>query len=151
MSENDLHLEQIIKLKSKITIFKDIEDAIIRDIVTDVRFLQLTMHEPIIHLGDEDKDIYILLEGECRVMIDNNKTVGVLEKNQVFGEFSPITDTPRSATVKANVPSTVLAFKLNFDHLNSKLNPYGILYKNFITELIKKLNLINWEKRKGTL
>jgi len=109
------------------------------------------MHEQIIQLGNEDKDIFIVLEGECRVMIDKHKTVGVLEKNQVFGEFSPITDTPRSATVKANVPSTILAFKINFDILNNELNGYALIYKNFVSELIKKLNLINLEKRKGTL
>jgi len=151
MSQENQHLDQIIKLKSNISIFKNLDDIIIEEIVTDVRFLQFDMHEPIIILGEEKSDIYILLDGECRVMIDNNKTVGVLKKNQVFGEFSPITNTPRSATVKANVPSTVLAFKINFELLDNKLNGYGVVYHNFVKELIKKLNLINWEKRKGTL
>ena len=151
MEEENKYLEQIIKLKNKISIFKDLPDNIIRNIVKDVRFMQFDMHEQIIKLGDDEEDIYFLLDGECRVMIDNHKTVGVLEKDQVFGEFSPITNTPRSATVKANTPSTVIAFKIDFDFLDKEINEYAILYKNFVTELIKKLNLINWEKRKGTL
>ena len=151
MSNDQKYLETIIKLKNNIGIFKGIDDDIIRTLIKDIRFLQFDMHEQIIQLGDEDKDIFIVLEGECRVMIDNHKTVGVLKKNQVFGEFSPITDTPRSATVKANVASTILAFKIDFDILNNELNGYALIYKNFVSELIKKLNLINLEKRKGTL
>lgn len=151
MPNENKYLEQIIKMKNKISIFQGMEDDIIKNVVKNIRFLQFDMHEQIIHLGDEEKDIYILLEGECRVMIDNNKTVGVLKKNQVFGEFSPITNTPRSATVKANVPTTVIAFEIDFNFLDNEINEYAVLYKNFVTELIKKLNLINWEKRKGTL
>lgn len=151
MSKENQYLEQIIKLKNKFSIFKGIDDAIIKSIVKDVRFLQFDMHEKIIQLGDEKEDIFILLEGECRVLIDNNKTVGILKKNQVFGEFSPITNTPRSATVRANVPSTVITFKINFDFLENEMDGYAVLYKNFVSELIKKLNIVNWEKRKGTL
>mgnify|MGYP002633798137 CR=1 FL=1 len=151
MADENQYLEQIIKMKNKISIFQGMEDDIIKNVVKNIRFLQFDMHEQIIHLGDEEKDIYILLEGECRVMIDNNKTVGILKKNQVFGEFSPITNTPRSATVKANVPTTVIAFEIDFNFLDNEINEYAVLYKNFVTELIKKLNLINWEKRKGTL
>ena len=151
MPDNNQHINKIIKLKHTIPIFKDIDNEIIKKVVTNIRFLQFDMHEHIIKLGDSEQDIFIILDGECRVMIDNNKTVGILKKNQVFGEFSPITDTPRSATVKANVPSTILSFKIDFEFLNGELNQYGIIYKNFISELIRKLNLINLDKRKGTL
>jgi len=151
MLNDEKYLETIIKLKNHIGVFKGIEDDIIKTLVRDIRFLQFDMHEQIIQVGDEDSDIFIILEGECRVMIDNHKTVGVLKKNQVFGEFSPITNTPRSATVKANKASKILSFRIDFERLNSEINPYAQVYKNFVTELIDKLNLINWEKRKGTL
>lgn len=151
MANEDIYLNRIIKLKESIRIFRDVDEYVIKKIVKDIQFIQYNMHEKIIVIGEKKSDIYLLIEGECRVQLENNITVGIIKKNQLFGEFSPITKTPRSATVRASVPCKVISFKIDFDFLESEISGYAILYKNFVEEVINKLNVTNLEKRKGAL
>lgn len=145
MSKSKDYVNEVVKLKNKLSIFKNLDDEIIRNIITDVCFMQYKEDEVIMKEGEFNIDIHILLTGECKVIV-KDKVVGKLKNHQVFGEFSPITHTPRSATIITSLPSTILSFKLNFEFLEEELNGYGVLYKNFVYELIEKLNMMNSEK-----
>jgi len=56
--------------------------------------------EYIIKAGDTQRRMFIILEGEVEITIDDgikNVTVATLNKNDFFGEISLFNDTPRSA------------------------------------------------------
>ncbi len=142
-------IERIIKLKNKINLFKNMEDKDIRLILKDIKFVGYQTGETIIKEGDTSDELYILLDGKCKVNVGTTN-VGVIEVNQAFGEFSAITKSPRHATIRALKPCKVISFKIAFDILEKELKGFSILYKNFVDELILKVDATNLEKRKGT-
>ena len=141
-------IERIIKLKNKINLFKNMKDEDIRLILKDINFVRYQIGETIIKEGDTSEELYILLEGKCKVNVGPTN-VGVIEVNQAFGEFSAITKSPRHATVRALKACKVISFKIAFDILEKELHGFAVLYKNFVDELIKKVDATNLEKRKG--
>ena len=141
-------IDRIIKLKNKINLFKNMEDEDIKQILKDINFVSYQIGETIIKEGDTSEEIFILLDGKCKVNVGRTN-VGIIEINQAFGEFSAITKSPRHATVRALRPCKVISFKIAFDVLEKELHGFSILYKNFVDELIIKIDSTNLEKRKG--
>ena len=136
------YIESIIKSKRNINIFKNMRDEDIRKVIKDIKFIQYKEKETIIKKGDKDNDIYFLMEGRCNAVIDKS-VVGIINKNQTFGEFSPLTNSPRKADIIASKPSKVIAFSLCLEATEEELGGFGILYKNFSKELIKKIEMSN--------
>ncbi len=141
-SQNKEPLEQLIRYKNHIPYFKDIEEEDIREIVKDVRFCHYKEHETLINEFDDSKEIFFLVEGECRVSL-RRRTLGKIEAKTIFGEFAFITKELRSATVKTNKHSIIISF--HFDLKSFDKNPclFSQLYKNISAELVKKVYNIN--------
>ena len=86
--------------------------------------------ENIIKEGDQDKKMYIILEGSVKITLsDGNEKIQVatLKKGDFFGEMSLFIDAPRSATATAigEVKLTYLQDKrqlTNFLEVNPKLS-----------------------------
>lgn len=138
----DKLVEKIIQAKQNISIFKNMKDEDIKAIIKDIKFLHYAPKEAIIREGDTGKEIYLLIEGECEV-IHHAKKVATILKNEPFGEFAPITHEKRKATILAKTDVKVIVFSLNIQLLEAKLEGFTILYKNFVDELIKKLEASN--------
>ncbi len=134
--------EKLIASKDSIAFFKDMDNEDIRAIVKNVRFMQFKEHETIIYEGGEDEIIYLMLNGECRVSVGKNK-VGLIKPGQIFGEFAAITKERRTATIKTNKPTTVIAFQLALEAFDETPYSFSFLYKNVTNELIKKIDLAN--------
>jgi len=74
-----------------------------------------TAGDIILHEGDTCKDIYVLLEGQVRVLgsvkLENDKTmrpgISDLRAGTVFGELAVFEDAPRTASVQALVDSDI--------------------------------------------
>ncbi len=143
--EVEENLQKLIKFKSKIKFFNNMEDEDIRFIVKNVNFIQFNAHEIIIQQDSIDEMIYFVLNGECRVTV-GNKNVGTIEQHKIFGEFASITKERRSATIRANKPTTLLSFELAFEKFNNNPYSFAYLYKNITKELIDKINLNNKKK-----
>ncbi len=140
--EVDTNLAKLLDVKDKIDLFKGMEDEDIKGIVKDVHFIYFNANEIIIAQDASDETVYFILEGSCRVNV-GNKGVGSIKKHQIFGEFAGITKNKRTATIRANQPTTLLRFDLAFDKF--KNNPYcfAFLYKNITHELIHKITSVN--------
>ena len=107
------------------------------------------MHETIIEENDDSKEIYYLLSGTARVIVGTN-ALGIVEKGNIFGEFSSITGERRSATIKANDQNvTVLRFKFAFESFDDIPYSFTHLYKNIIDALIIKIHNSNTQKAKA--
>lgn len=135
-------LEKLIASKGMIKLFKNMADEDIRHVVKNVKFLQCRPHETVVNIGDLSQEIYFILKGTCRVTV-GNKNVGVLNTKQIFGEFAPLMKEPRTATVKANEPVTLISFELDLGHFNKDPYSFTHLYKNLTDELIVKIQTAN--------
>ena len=137
--------EKLIASKNSISFFKSMDDEDIRAIVKNVRFIQFKQHETIIREGDEDEVIYFVLNGECRVSVGKTN-VGLIHPGQLFGEFAAITKERRTATIRTNKQTLVLAFQLALEAFNETPYSFSFLYKNVTNELIKKIDQANKKK-----
>jgi small-conductance mechanosensitive channel/CRP-like cAMP-binding protein len=78
------------------------------------RVIMYGMGEFIIGKNDPDRSMFVLLSGECAVMVGDDKgdgalrQVATLSKGALFGEMSAFTDSPRSACIVAKTFASVL-------------------------------------------
>jgi len=140
-------LEYLLKSKESIGFFENMSDEEIKLIANDIKFLKCNSSEIITKQGDNFREMFFILSGECTV-IQDNKIVGSLGPNQIFGEFSKITDKSRFATVITKVPSTLISFNLRLELFDEAPFSFSTLYKNILAELVKKIDLSNQYKPK---
>jgi CRP-like cAMP-binding protein len=91
--------------------------------LADQELQRLALSEPVILYGlgefiisknDSDRSMYVLLSGECDVMVSGDhedsplRQVATLVKGTLFGEMSAFTDSPRSACIVAKTSVSVL-------------------------------------------
>lgn len=138
-------LRALIKSKNQISFFQDMDIEDIKHTVTNVAFAKYKTYEKIIEENSDTTEIFFLMSGTCKVSIGRN-SVGIIEKNQIFGEFSSITKQKRAATVTADEPVTVLRFNFHENIFDKDPYPFTMLHKNIINELLKKIDSININK-----
>jgi CRP-like cAMP-binding protein len=69
----------------------------------------------VVKQGDEGHAFFIVSEGRLEVQVEEDgqgRTVATLERGAFFGEMAALLGEPRSATVKAVVPVTVMRFDM---------------------------------------
>ena len=93
-------------LKS-ISIFKDLEDDLIMEIASALSLTNLSEQEQLFSKNDKDYSLYIIISGKVRVH-DGNHTYAFFTSNQYLGEYSLVDSTPRSASVTAEEPTSLL-------------------------------------------
>lgn len=139
-------LRRLIDSKDSISFFKNMEVEDIKHIVKDLEFVKFLKNEEIIRQGEETTQMYFLMSGKANVFV-NNKPVGIIESDQIFGEFSAILGEKRQATVRAFEESTVLRFNLAFELFENDVYSFSMLYKNIINDLIAKILKVNTKKK----
>ena len=137
----------LLKAKSSIGFFENMSDEEIKLIVNCVKFSKYDRGEIITKQGDRTKEMYFIISGECTV-IQDNKIVGMLGPKQIFGEFSKITNRKRFATVITKTQTTLLSFNLKLELFDEAPFSFSTLYKNILSELVKKIDISNHYKQK---
>ncbi len=64
-----------------------------------------------------DNMLYVLENGRVAVMVNGQQIATISQSGEVIGEMSVLTNTPRTATVKALETSHVLAFEYDLERL----------------------------------
>lgn len=88
--------------------------------------VKLLPNERIIREGEKNDDVYILIDGELVVSInqdDRSKFITTLKAGDIFGEIAFFTDAPRVATVRATVASECFALKASDMYILSYKHP----------------------------
>ncbi|ABC29148.1 cAMP-binding protein - catabolite gene activator and regulatory subunit of cAMP-dependent protein kinase [Hahella chejuensis KCTC 2396] len=75
---------------------------------THTSFKSFKQGEVIIHEGDPADEVFDLISGEASVYV-KDQLVGKVGPNEIFGAMAALTKTPRTATVIADRPCTVMS------------------------------------------
>jgi NADH:ubiquinone reductase (H+-translocating) len=88
--------------------------------------------------GDLGDSVYVIEEGECEVLHEQNdeqKLVATLNRGECFGEMALLSDRSRNATIRARYPTNVLIIpKADFNKLRQSVPAFGDVF----SELVKR-------------
>jgi CRP-like cAMP-binding protein len=91
-----------------------------------------TKDDTVIKYGSLEKDMYVLLSGEVRILDKKNKELASLSEGSIVGEIAYMENVPRTATVLA-ASDDVYAIRLKTNQISNvfKLFPafYGMVYQ----------------------
>jgi CRP/FNR family transcriptional regulator, cyclic AMP receptor protein len=101
----------IVDYLAKVPLFASLDAKDLQTLAASARERQYQPGEEIVRQGDTGVGLFVLTNGQVRVTQDRQGTafdLGVLEHGQVFGELSLLDDSPRTATITAIDPSSVI-------------------------------------------
>ncbi|XP_041988959.1 cyclic nucleotide-gated cation channel beta-3 [Aricia agestis] len=115
--KRDVALEVHIKILSKVQLFRDCSDSLLRDLVLQLRPVSYLPGDVVVRRGDVGHQMYIVKTGECYVMsADESEVLARLREGSVFGEIS-LLGLPglrrRTATVRSRGYSSLFALSRN--------------------------------------
>jgi CRP-like cAMP-binding protein len=96
---------------AKVPLFATLDRKDLMTISASARERQYQPGEELMRQGDTGVGLFVLTSGRVRVTQNRNSEnfdLGMLDHGQVFGELSLLDDLPRSATITAIEPSSVL-------------------------------------------
>lgn len=115
--------EEILKFLTKVQLFKRLPSDQIPVLAAACSSEQYPQNHVLIKQGDDGDAFFVIVSGTVRVMIDENK-VATLTTGDYVGENALLRNEPRSATIIAETPISVLKItRENFREmgLNEKL------------------------------
>ncbi len=125
-----------LELLDQTEIYRTLPVEVLLQLTQNLCRVTLAPGETIIWEGLINDDVFILLEGQLEVFINQNdqpKHVGIIRGGEVFGEMAFFTQEPRGATVRALEPSECFVLKdtdlkvLAFKHPAILMQMAGVL------------------------
>jgi CRP/FNR family transcriptional regulator, cyclic AMP receptor protein len=106
-----MSLKEEAELLRRIPLFAEIEPAKLKLLAFTSERIGFAPGQYLFHQGDMGDAAYILIEGEAAVVMQTAagpRVVARLGRNDVVGEVAVLGDVPRTASVRAETPLTVL-------------------------------------------
>jgi len=112
-------VDEISRFLAKVPLFRGLKERQLRRLAERMRERDFKANEPIVEQGNPGIGLYIVVNGEARVLrkqADGGQVeLDRLVRTQFFGELSLLDDAPRSASVVADVDMKCLVLnKLDF-------------------------------------
>ncbi len=99
-------------LTEQLPLLSGLPPAVREIVVSSFEALELEFGETVFEAGDPPDGYYVLLEGQARVLVEGEDgaevSLNLLGPGSAFGEAALLEGTPRTATVRAASPATVL-------------------------------------------
>ncbi len=125
-------------------IFQSLEDGDIERIVPFLRLKKFKKGANIIKKGEPGTNLYIIISGKVEVLVEDDISIGSLERGDVFGEISLLVGTPAGATIRVMEPTRVL-FITGGDFKNV-LAKFPLLQNYFARLMAERLAQTNDER-----
>ena len=101
----------IYTVLAKIPIFKDLSKKELRAVERIFHKRNYKAEEILFKEGDPGVGMYIIVEGHINITLgEENKLLAVLSDGEFFGEIALLSETPRTATAKAQTNCNILGF-----------------------------------------
>jgi len=139
--KNNEESSTIVRLLSNFSIFKDLKENKIKELVSFLKIRQFDKGGIIINKGDPGVKLYIIMSGKVEVLGDDGVSIAFLKKGDVFGEMSLLSGDPVAATIKVVEPATVLY--IDGRDFRKVLQKFPSLQMYFARLLAKRLALTN--------
>ena len=98
---------EVLQRFRRVPLFSMLSSRALRLIVDAARERDLPAGTLLVREGDRDRDLYVVMRGEARVM-RGGAVITTLGVGDFFGEFALLADEPRSATVIAGTDVRVM-------------------------------------------
>lgn len=113
MKVNHLNLNNYMEIFHSSGFFKNLSSQTLTKLMAHVELKSYEAEEVLLTEGQENYDLYFLLEGFLGVFVHGEKVSELSRFGEVFGEISLINAIKTSATIKAEKKSIVLLCKLS--------------------------------------
>lgn len=119
--------------------FAGLPPAGVQEVLGLMRQREVSPGEPICRAGDHGDSLFVILDGLAHVLLAGAgaRPAAKLRRGDVVGEMSLLTDEPRSATVVAAVPTTVL--ELDRETFAALIAHYPVILGNLTRILSHRL------------
>ncbi len=134
-----LAVEKLLALR-EIDFFSFIPDEFLLLLAESMEEVYFNQGDQIIVKGEIGHTLYIIVQGKVRVH-DNEKTLALLENNDVVGELAVLSAAVRSASVTCT--EKCLLLKINSDQLYDLMDMNKGFYKAVIEMLCKRIYKIS--------
>lgn len=144
---------RVLESLRKVEIFAGLADEELMMVAELCHAMRAPASKTIFSEGDEGSEIYIILDGCVRVMINTRRpdgevtlsTINSLYSGQCFGEMTLLSSAPRSATISAAEPTTLLVMnEADFRALSDTHPRIGYcVVRNLAHDLAYKLRASN--------
>lgn len=106
-------------------LFREVESSALAEVIRELEAVRLAGGDVLFKEGDEADYLYLVVTGRLRASISREgkppRTVGEVGRGEVVGELALLTNTPRSATVRAIRDAELLRLsRAGFDSLVEK-------------------------------
>jgi len=142
----DNYIGAVVNLLGSFSIFKNLNEEEIRDIVSFLRLDKFDTGDIILKKGEPGKKLFIIVSGKVEVLVDNETCVAILEKGEIFGEMSLLSGEPVVATIRVVEPAKVLY--LNGEYFRKILNrfpPLQIYLASLLARRLARTNMLRLE------
>ena len=98
--KNQSNIGAIANLLSKFSIFQSIDEHNLKDLIPFLKLRKFAPNDLIIKKGDAGRNLFIVASGKVEVLNEDEISMSVLEKGEVFGEMSLISGNPVGVFLK---------------------------------------------------
>lgn len=131
MIEQDIpknQFDEYYHFLKELELFANLKDEDIKTLLNSMKVVTVVGKETIIHEGELNFDLYIVVQGKLLVCVEDpltkeSKFIAEIPSGQVVGEIASITKEPRTATVKASRDSVLLKVHQEFIEVFQKQCP----------------------------
>lgn len=145
MPTTPTNTQDALSLLQTSRLFADVPEQALTSLLQQAQPATFKKGEALVHQGDEDFSLLLLLQGVCKVAIldeEGQETlIGLIEAGETVGELSAIDRQPRGATVLAIVPTQAL--RLSGEAFERLCDQHPILLRRMLVQLSERLRLTN--------
>ena len=136
---------KLLKSLQKLSLLKDIPEAVLNQIASQSRLLDLPKGEVLVRQGDISDSLFIIRKGWVKIVAEGTGGEEVVLNQcgpgQVIGEMSLLDQKPRSNTIVAISPASVLEIK--YEAVVDALDEYPQLALAFLRDMSDRLRFAN--------
>jgi CRP-like cAMP-binding protein len=140
-----MSLKEEVDLLKNIPLFAKMEPAKLKLLAFTSERLTFQPGQPLFQQGDPGDAAYVIIDGEAEVLVDTvagKRRVATLGRNAIVGEIAILCDVPRTATVAALAPLTVLRIdKENFFRLVTEFPQMAVEIMRELAQRLERMNI----------